>query len=144
MNTFSQILLLAIGVIFVPFGIWALAQPTAVAGMTEVELPSPAALADGRAVYGGLTLGLGVFFLLAARSTQLTRAGLWVALLSLGGAATGRLLGVVLDGASGRSVIPPLAFELLWSVLAATALTRQRQQGNARRPTDKGSAWFAG
>lgn len=122
--TFPQWLLVATGAIFVPFGFWALAQPAAVAGMTEVELPSAAALADGRAVYGGLTLGLGAFFLFAARSPSMVRSGLWAAFLTIGAAGMGRATGVLVDGATGPAVFPTLVFEVVLSALAAYALVR--------------------
>jgi len=125
---FPRWILLGIGVIFVPFGMWALAQPVAVAGMTEVQLPTPAALADGRAVYGGLTLGLGAFFLLAALRRSMVRAGLWAAFLSIGAAGFGRALGVVLDGARGPAVFPTLGFEIVLAALTAFALTRDQHQ----------------
>jgi hypothetical protein len=95
-----------------------------VASRPEAQLPSPAALADGRAVYGGLTLGLGAFFLLAAQRPSMTRAGLWAAFLSIGAAGVGRGLGVVLDGAGGPAVYPTLAFEFGLSALTAFALVR--------------------
>jgi hypothetical protein len=118
---FSRGLLALVGVLFIGFGGWGLIDPVAVAAMTGVKLPTPVALADGRAIYGGLTLGMGVFFLFAATRADLVRAGLWSTLLMVGGAGAGRAVGGVVDGA-GAGVLPPLFFEALIAAFALIAL----------------------
>jgi hypothetical protein len=123
---FSRGLLALVGVIFVGFGVWGLIDPVAVCAMTGVQLPTPAALADGRAVYGGLTAGMGAFFVMAAVRASLLPAGLWSALIMVGGAGLGRALGAVVDGA-GTAVVPPMLAELLIATLALIALVRLRR-----------------
>jgi hypothetical protein len=120
---FSRGFLALVGIVFVAFGVWGLIDPVAVCALSDVKLPTATALADGRAVYGGLTLGMGVFFLLAAARANLVRAGLWSAVLMVGGAGMGRVLGAVMDGA-GRAIVPPMVAELLIALLAFIALWR--------------------
>jgi hypothetical protein len=120
----GRILLIFVGATFLAFGVWGLVDPSRVTAITEVTLGTPAALADGRAVYGGLTAGLGIFLLKAASRPQWLEAGLWVCALSLGVPALGRILGIVMDGASGSGVYRPLPFELLFSILAILAILR--------------------
>jgi Domain of unknown function (DUF4345) len=122
--TLPRGLLLLLGVVFVPFGVWGIVHPVAATALTDVQLPTATALADGRAIYGGVTLGLGAFFLLAAAMPSMARAGLWVAFLTLGGAGSARALGVVLDGAGGPIIYPTLAFELGLAALSALTLIR--------------------
>src|SRR5262245_46631929 len=123
----SRVFLLLVGAVFVAFGIWGLFDPIGVTAMSEVTLGTPAARADGWAVYGGLTTGLGIFLMLAGSRPSLVEAGLWVIALSVGAAAMGRALGVVLHSARGAAVFPTLVFELLLTSLAITALIRERR-----------------
>jgi len=120
---FRRAFLGIVGLVFVAFGAWAFVDPVAVAGLTEVSLPTPTALADGRAVYGGLTLGLGVFFVLCTRPA-LVPGGLWAVVLTVGGAFLGRLTGVAIDGAGSSAAIGTLASELTIAAVAAVALAR--------------------
>jgi hypothetical protein len=121
---FGRVVLAAVAIIFIPFGVWALVDPVAVAGLTQVQLPTPTALADGRAVYGGLTLGLGAFFGLCASRRELVRPGLWAILLTVAGAFLGRLTGVIADGAGTAETYRPLFWEFVFAALAAVSLAR--------------------
>ena len=56
------------------------------------------ALTDMRATYGGMSIGLGVLFALAARSSAGQRLGLAGVLAVMLGMATTRALGIVFDG----------------------------------------------
>ena len=123
---FGRAVLGIVGIIFVPFGVWALVDPVAVAGLTQVNLPTPTALADGRAVYGGLTLGLGSYFLPCAVRPELVRAGLWAVLLTVGFPFLGRLAGIAADGAGSSETFRTLASEFTTAGLAAVALVRSR------------------
>jgi hypothetical protein len=117
-----------VAIIFLSFGAWALLSPAAVAGLTQVVLTTPTALADGRAVYGGLTLGLALYFALCAMRRELVRAGLWAVLLTVGCAFLGRLAGVVADGADTSETFRTLASEFGITALAAVSLWRDRSR----------------
>ena len=124
---FERAVLGIVGVLFIPLGLWAFVNPVAVAAMTEVSLPTPTALADARAVYGGLTLGLGIYFVVCALRPEHVRSGLWALLLTIGGAFLGRLAGVAADGAGNPETLRTLGLELGIAALAAVALVRVRQ-----------------
>jgi hypothetical protein len=111
------------GILFVPFGLWILFDPHALAAITERPLPTPTAMTESRAVDGGLVIGLGLAFILAAVDPTKTRAGLLVMLLTLGGAFVGRCVGVILDGGT-PGTYNVAAFELVLAVLAGIALAR--------------------
>jgi len=116
------------GLVYIPFGLWALAAPGSVAGLTEVALPTPTALADGRAVYGGLTLGLGIFFIFCAVRPETVRAGLLAMFFTLVGPALGRSIGIVADGAGSDATFRTLTFELTFMALALVALWRRSKE----------------
>jgi hypothetical protein len=121
---FGRAVLAVVAIIFIPFGVWALWDPGAVAGLTQVQLPTPTAIADGRAVYGGLTLGLGVFFALCAMRPELVQPGLWAVLLTVAGPFLGRLAGVIADGAGTAETYRTLVWEFAIAALAAVSLAR--------------------
>jgi Domain of unknown function (DUF4345) len=133
---FARAVLGIAAVVFIPFGVWAFLDPVAIAGLTQVQLPTATALADGRAVYGGLTLGLGVFFALCAAHPAFVRPGLWALLLTVGGAFLGRLAGVIADGAGTTETYRTLIAEFTVAALAAVSLAR----GPSEQSSDSGEA----
>ena len=123
--TLPRVVLWFSAVLFLPFGLWGLVDPVQVTGLTQVQLPTPTALADGRAMYGGMVLGLGLVFAFCASRPSMLRAGLWALLLTIGCVFLGRLAGVLIDGASGTPTLPTLALEFALSALAGFALWRE-------------------
>ncbi|MEZ6187566.1 MAG: DUF4345 family protein [Planctomycetota bacterium] len=82
--------------------------------------------ADGvveiRAVYGGLELGLGVFFLVAALRREWVGVGLWALCLTFAGLAVCRALGLALAEGPGPMPWKLFAVEASETVLSAAAL----------------------
>lgn len=109
--------------LFVPFGLWVLYDPTALAVITERPLLTPTALTDSRAVDGGVVLGLGLFFVAGALDPTKARAGLLAMFLTFGGAFLGRCVGVVVDGGT-LATYRVAALEGAGAALAAAALMR--------------------
>ncbi len=125
---FSRVVLGLVGALYVGFGVWGLWAPAAVTAMTEIQLTTPTAVTDGRAVYGGLTAGLGVLFLLAA----VRRADVWTGLvalfLTLVFPVAARLLGIALDGGGTPATFKVMQGELLFLALSGVALVRERNR----------------
>ena len=113
----ARLSLILSAVAFGGAGLAFLAAPGVFAPAVDLALPTPTARGDVRAVFGGLELGLGVFFALAARRAAWVRPGLVAQALAFGGLAAGRLLSLTLDG-------PPRVIGLaLWAPeLAGLAL----------------------
>ena len=118
---------------FVPFGLWVLFDPRALAAITERPLPTPTAMTDSRAVDGGIVLGLGLLFAACAVDPTKARTGLWTMLLTFGGAFLGRGVGVVLDGGTAATY-RVAAVELAGAALAAAALMRHSNALGGRSP----------
>lgn len=108
---------------FVPFGLWVLYDPTALSAISERPMPTPTAMTDSRAVDGGLVLGLGLLFVACAVDPTKARTGLLTMFLTFGGAFLGRCVGVMLDGGT-VATYQVAAFELAGAALAAAALMR--------------------
>jgi len=119
---------------------WALALSAAVfaaAGALFLAAPGVLALAgiglagatadgDVRAVYGGLELGLGIFFAGAVARPAWHRPALLAAALAFGGLAAGRLLSGLVVGPPEPLGLTLLAAEVAGLALALAALRRTR------------------
>ncbi len=131
----ARILLWGIGLMSVVFGMAYLVSPVSMLELTGGSAPTPAAATDVRATYGGLQLGLGAFFLWSVLASERLPSALLA--LSLVGVAMGgcRLLGVLIDGGAGPTLligpihISALVFELATGVLAFVAFSRERRVG---------------
>lgn len=107
---------------FAAFGTWFLVSPTAL-GRIGVLLNHANAVTEIRAFYGGLELGLGVFFLLALRRPAWYIPALMVQALALGGVAATRLFGIALGGTT-EIMLALAAAEAAGCALAVVALLR--------------------
>lgn len=105
-------------------GLAFLLRPEAMTAVIGIELGGTVAVADVRAVYGGLELGVATFLVWAARRPATWRPAL-VGLVSLfGGLVLGRLASLALDGWPESPGLLLAGFELAGLVLAGAALAR--------------------
>lgn len=110
---------------FLIFGVAFLIAPATMAHLlTGVTPNAPNALIDIRATYGGMALGIGLFFAFCARRSETLRIGLIASLLVAAGIVLGRLAGLVVDGSPNAAMIALLAGDSLFIVLFAIALRR--------------------
>ncbi len=107
----ERVLILVSAAIFLLFGSWLFAVPTALEGI-GIQLTSAAAITDVRAIYGGLELGLAAFLLVAQARPAWHRASLLLLACAIGGFAVGRLGGIILAGTGSP---------LMWGLLAIEA-----------------------
>lgn len=84
--------------VYLIIGIMFLTAPVYWAEGVDITLPTPTAVIDLQATYGGCMAGLGVFFLYCLRNEASIRTGLVLQALTLGGFALSRVLGIVLYG----------------------------------------------
>ena len=111
--------------VFVDFGLAFLAKPQALARLLEIELSSPTALADLRAMYGGLALAVGALLCAGLRRKEWLMPSLWLVIATSGGLALGRLYSVLASGLPSGVILGFLASELgslAWAILASRAL----------------------
>ncbi|WP_169978211.1 DUF4345 family protein [Tautonia rosea] len=117
----ARISLWLTAIAFGGFGLWLLIQPEGITGL-GVELTHPVARAEIRAFYGGLELGLALFFTVAASRPSWFAAGLFAQAAALGGVALGRIIGIVVDGVSDSLFVGLLAAELTGCLIGIVAL----------------------
>ena len=121
----SKGVLWVVGIILVAYAIVVLINPVQMIGGTGVQLPTPSAVADGRATYGGLILGLGALFIFSALNSARVRSGLWAEVFTLGGFAVGRTLAVLIDSSAATGqILGLIAFETILTLLGVIGLWR--------------------
>jgi hypothetical protein len=108
---------------FFIFGFWLLIAPQAL-GDIGVQLTTPSAQVEIRAMYGGFEIGLGVFFLLAAMRPEWFRPALVLQVVSLLGFGGTRLVTLLLTPGADRLLYFFAALELLAVVIGWFALKR--------------------
>ena len=114
---FSRTVLILAAPMFGLFGVWLMFAPEKLSEWVGIESQSPAAMTELRAFYGGLEVGLAVFFLIAGLRTRLVASGCLALAIAMLGIAVARVLGLVLDGSGSTQVYMFLGSEVLFVVL---------------------------
>ena len=96
----SQIALMTAAAGFAGFGVAFLVRPSILEGV-DVKARSARATTELRAMYGGMEVGLGAFFLAAALRPEWEEAALVAQVLGLGALAATRVGGIVRDRPRG-------------------------------------------
>lgn len=135
MNTrmlISRIFLILLALATLNIALQAIIDPQVIFDHVHVQLGNLTARNSVRALYGGVNLAFGVFWLYAAFRAQ--RTGLLLALLYTGGFAVGRILSVLLDGMPGAFATQWLVTESVFALAAAGLLQWEGRQRAALVP----------
>ena len=108
---------------FFIFGFWLLIAPQAL-GDVGIQLATPSAQVEIRAMYGGFEIGMGVFFLLAALRSEWFRPALVLQVVSLLGLGGTRLVTLLLTSGADRMLYFFAGLELLAVGIGWIALKR--------------------
>lgn len=122
--TFARGFLWLFGAVFLVFGIVAVVNPGAMIGPAGIEATASGALAEVRAVYGGLQIGLALFLIWSALDAKRYASGLLAYGLVLGSVGDCRALGLLIEGTHTPFHLIALAFEWGSAVLALVAWYR--------------------
>lgn len=106
----------------VGIGAWCLGWTRSVAESLGIAFTKAQGLTDFRATYGGLILGIGVFFAFAVKDESLQRPALWLALFLYVGLGGSRLFGIFLDGSATKLLVGFLIAEIAFAAMAAWLL----------------------
>src|SRR4051812_34768200 len=107
--------------VFAAFGVALLVRPALLGGL-GIELGRPTAVTEIRAIYGGLELGLALFFALASTREAWLHPALFAQAVALSGILLARLAGVVADGSAEPAILLFAAIEAVGVALAGLAL----------------------
>ncbi|MBL8021299.1 MAG: DUF4345 family protein [Leptospirales bacterium] len=98
--------------IYAGFAAVFLATPVRFADMIGIQLQSSAALADFRAVYGGLCLGISLVLIAGIASGGYRRGAILLATACGGGLLLGRLITLLFDGPGNLYIYVSMASEV--------------------------------
>jgi hypothetical protein len=118
---FARISLALTALVFGAFGTLFLVRPETL-GIVGVEAVRPAGLVELRSIYGGLELGIALFFTLSVPRTAWHRPALMLQALSLGGAAAARLAALAIGGGAEPLVLGLAGAEAAGAVIGGLAL----------------------
>jgi hypothetical protein len=108
------------------FAVAGYAIPGSLANWVEIQLPTPMALADFRAMYGGLSLAFAVAIVRAMREESWIRPALWMIAASCLGLAGGRVITWIGTGELSPLMAKVLASELLGLGFAVGFIAKRR------------------
>ncbi len=93
-------------------GLWGVCWPRRVAEIVHVPLPSPAAVLEARAVFGGVFIGLALVCLVTSDPyAYLAHAGFWY------GSVGAKALAAVLDRPSRSETIKVIAYDAVFGTV---------------------------
>lgn len=111
--------------LFVVFGVGFIVMPGLLSNLLTGAAPATtSAMIDMRATYGGMALGIAIFFGICAKNTDTVRIGLISSLLVLTGIALGRIAGIFIDGDPNIFMYLLLSAEILFASLIFFALKK--------------------
>ena len=119
---------LAIGITaaaFTGFGAALIAKPEKILGTIGIKARKPVGRVELRAMYGGMELGLGAFFTMAALKQEWRRPALMAILCGIGALGVTRYATAVAEGAGPMTYLMG-APEIAAAALAGTALLRDQ------------------
>ena len=110
---------------FAGYGLAFIFAPEAMAVFVTGSAPSGAsAMIDFRATYGGMTLGVGLILGICARTPDYSRLGLQALAISMATMASGRSVGIALDGSPNAMMLLFLALEIIVLSLSLLGLRK--------------------
>ena len=118
---FPRIVLGLSALVYVGIGLAFIFAPESLLPRVNIAASSGTALADIRAVYGGLDLGVGVLLAYCLMRNEI-RTGLLACVFTLGGLALGRVYGILLDTEQDSITYGLLAAELIGAATAVVGL----------------------
>lgn len=119
MRTAQQMYVVVVAAAFAALGAWALVAPATFLPSVGLELVGDGALAEVRAMYGGLELAVAALLALEALQPDGLARAVAAAAVLVGGLGLGRLAGLLAAGALGGPMAALCGVELVALVLGA-------------------------
>ncbi|WOJ95524.1 DUF4345 family protein [Congregibacter brevis] len=120
-----RVFLIFVALVFIGYGVACILDPVLPARLAGLQILSGDGYAEMSAMYGGLQAGVGVFCLIAAFRSQLSRSALLLLVLAIGLLAATRAVGALRsDDVLTSYTWGALAFETFVTAAAAALLSR--------------------
>ena len=113
----ARIVLLLAASMFGVFGVWLLLAPEKMGDWSGIQATLPTAKTELRAFYGGLEIGLAMFFLAAWLRPKMAVSACLCLGIVMAGVSLSRMLGFLLDGSACAEQFVFLAIEALFAAL---------------------------
>ena len=123
-SSFARLVLVLVGVVWLGVGFAGVADPRELGDWLDFDLESNTALAEFRAMYGGLALALAFLHIAAAVRGAWLRPALLMSATITAGLLLGRLVSIGLSGMFGPVALVLAGVEVVLLVLSAVALWR--------------------
>lgn len=112
--------------VFIAYGLTSLVSPGVPSGLAGLAMTNGDAVAEIRAMYGGLQTGIGLFCLLAFMKAEYYRAGLLLLVVGIGALALARSISLfMVDDTITLYTWGAIAYEFATALLAALALSKK-------------------
>jgi len=119
----AQIYLVFFGLMAIATGLAYLLAAQGMSTALGFDILPPPALADIRANYGGMQLGLGLFLLYCVRTGQL-KTGLLLTLIVMAAVPLLRALSFAMDGGATQTQVAVLGMEIVFLVISLVLYRR--------------------
>lgn len=123
----ARIFVAANALLWLPYGLYCLAQPDFLREAAGVAATTATGTTELRAMYGGLQASIGLLALLATFRSDLQRTALITLAFVAGGLFSARVCGVFADGALSSYTISALVLESSLTVMSIALLRRHRR-----------------
>lgn len=121
-NMMTRIFLLAMGLMFVAFGLWSLLYPMQMTANLGVEIGGPNGTFEIRGIFGGVSLGAAALCLTGAARDDMVSPALWFIIIYMGGYSFARIASVALGDLPELATWRFVAFEVAAFIIAMIAL----------------------
>ena len=118
----TRIWLVASGAFLALYGLYCLYDPRSVAHLAGMSVRSGPAVTELRAMYGGLEIGLGGFFIYCGFRDTRVPLGLMGMVICFGALGLTRTFGLLIDGMIGGYNISAALYELMTAIIATALL----------------------
>lgn len=115
--------------IFAAYSACAWMSPKRLAGWVDIELQSVTAVADFRAMYGGMCLGAGFIFALGFLRHEWRVPAVLLAVTTAGGLLLARLWTALIEGPVGSYIHAAMVLEVLAVIIGIALLRHETQHG---------------
>lgn len=104
--------------LYLGIGLFTLYSPKFIADAVSFQLMTAGAIAEFKAMYGGLQIALAAIMFILYRIQQINYALAFIGIIYLG-FGSGRLLGIILNGALDRTTLIYISVETIGVVLSS-------------------------